>query len=271
MKLNEVIVEGIGDALRTGMYKATGLGGAGAKNLAIRSSFVNNFKQQMKLNQQSAQRSGMPMDMNAFVDSYLAKYKWQASPQQKAQLEKITDPDKLANAMYVVGSQQVRNRQGNAIGAAEPAAPQPKGGQYNQPTISANLSPEDDGISVSSKQLMQAVNQLDSKDNADDLRAIIKTGLRKLYGIDKVNYAKLAKEIMTGQKAPDVQAAEPTTARVVPPSKPGLPSSDEEAKFQQRVQQAAQQQAAAAPVAGWGGGKAGPGVRPPTMLGRVPR
>ncbi len=239
MKLNEVMVEGIGDAIRTGMYKATGLGGTGAKNIAVRSNFVNNFKQQMKLNQQSAQRSGMPLDMNAFVDSYLAKYKWQASPEQKAQLTKITDPDKLANAMYVVGSQQVRDQRGSAIGGST-AGVKGKAGQYNQPTTSATLSPEDDGLSISSQQLMQAVNKLNGKDNADDLRAIIKTGLRKLYGIDRVDYAKLAKEIMTGQKAPAAQPAQPAT--VAPARSGGAPTPAEEARLQQRIQQAAQQQ-----------------------------
>lgn len=42
--------------------------------------------------------------------------------------------------------------------------------------------------------------------------------------------------------APVAPVAPPTTARVAPPRKPGLPSSEEEAKFQQRLQQAAQQQ-----------------------------
>ncbi len=47
MKLKEVIVEGIGDAIRSGIYRATGYGGNPANQSATKVKFINDLKQKL--------------------------------------------------------------------------------------------------------------------------------------------------------------------------------------------------------------------------------
>lgn len=72
----------------------------------------------------------------------------------------------LANAMYIVGQQQMRN-----------------------PKTGIVLSPN-------TKQIMRGVNTLKGEDNVDDLEEIIKLALWKLHGTDKQDYSEFVKQIM---------------------------------------------------------------------------
>lgn len=204
MKLKEVIVEGIGDAIRSGIYKATGYGGNPANQSATKIKFINDLKQKLKLNKDSARRSGVPFDTNKYVDSYLAKYNAKVDDEQREQLKKLANnPDKFANYMYMLMSQQTTNQQGYVQGSNSPQ----QYGQGSQQFGAGNTQ----GIrgqqqAVAAPQLeptttnvIKQIQKLTGPERLDDLSEITKSAMKVLYKQNPTKYADLYKEIMTGK------------------------------------------------------------------------
>ncbi len=204
MKLKEVIVEGIGDAIRSGIYKATGYGGNPANQSATKIKFINDLKQKLKLNKDSARRSGVPFDTNKYVDSYLAKYNAKADDEQREQLKKLANnPDKFANYMYMLMSQQTTNQQGYVKGSNSPqqygaspqqygASPQAGGMAQQQTAAAPQLEP-------TTTNVIKQIQKLTGPERLDDLSEITKSAMKVLYKQNPTKYADLYKEIMTGK------------------------------------------------------------------------
>lgn len=132
MRATEFISEGFWDSAtdlaRRGLYKATGLGGAAGAQSVHRANFIKDFSSQLKLAQNSSERSGIPLDMDEFLTRYFEKYKLPLQDTLKQQLMSVSnDPNKLANAVYM----SVTNRMTGRPASAKPATQQPT---YNQPT-----------------------------------------------------------------------------------------------------------------------------------------
>jgi hypothetical protein len=197
MKLNEIIVnEGIGDSLRSGMYKLTGYGGNPANQSATKIKFINDLKQQIRMNQESAKRAGMPFDMNQYVDSYLAKYNAKASDEQKENLKTLSNnPDKFANYMYNILSQQVTNSQGYVTG--QNTGPSMGGGMTGNKTGGTDATPEEK-LSPATEKVIDAIAKLTGTANFDDLKRIAKTAMQILYKQNPAAYTELYKEILGG-------------------------------------------------------------------------
>jgi hypothetical protein len=152
MKINEVTLkEGIWDHVKNAVYGAAGdttsKGATSAMSGAQRSVFINKFLGIVAAQVKSAKASGMPLNMNNLVNSYLMKNKWAIlDPAQKTYITQLVSAsqggtntkviNQLANAMFQVGAEQVRDKQGNLLKpyeggaqinanepAAEPAAP----------------------------------------------------------------------------------------------------------------------------------------------------
>lgn len=147
MKINEVTLnEGIWDHVKNAVYGAAGdttsKGATSAMSGAQRSVFINKFLGIVAAQVKSAKASGMPLNMNNLVNSYLMKNKWAIlDPAQKTYITQLVSAsqggtntkviNQLANAMFQVGAEQVRDKQGNLlkpyeggaqINANEPAA-----------------------------------------------------------------------------------------------------------------------------------------------------
>lgn len=223
MKANEFIVEySPVDQIRTSMYRNLGMGGDAANEIAGRENFVNRFIQQVKQNQKASGKSGMPLDVDKMVRSYLGQYGWVADEQQQAQLSKLANAvanergimggsalyspnlKKLANAMYTVGSQQLRDPKsglamgGNgAQGAGQPGAP---GGK---PAVAAAAAPEE--LSPATEQVIQKITKLIGPENHDDLERIAKTAMQVLWRQNPKAYTDLYREIMSGTTKKKVQ------------------------------------------------------------------
>lgn len=92
-----------------------------------REVFVNNFIDLIKQNQKASKKAGVPLNVKKMIDSYLMKYGWQTDPEQQMVLDNLADKvsqeqgifggsaiyapnlKKLANAMYMIGAQQLRD------------------------------------------------------------------------------------------------------------------------------------------------------------------
>ena len=195
MKLKEVIVEGIGDAIRSGIYKATGYGGNPANQSATKVKFINDLKQKLKLNKDSAKRSGVPFDTNKYVDSYLAKYNARVDDEQREQLKKLANnPDKFANYMYMLMSQQTTDQSGYVRGNNSPQqlAGSSGGVRGQQATTAPQLEP-------ASTNVIKQIQKLTGPERLDDLAEITKSAMKVLYKQNPTKYADLYKEIMTGK------------------------------------------------------------------------
>jgi len=202
MKLKEVIVEGIGDAIRSGIYRATGYGGNPANQSATKVKFINDLKQKLKLNKDSARRSGVPFDTNKYVDSYLAKYNAKVDDEQRDQLKKLANnPDKFANYMYMLMSQQTANQQGYVQGCPQQygagpqqygAGPQAGGRAQQQTATAPQLEP-------TTTNVIKQIQKLTGPERLDDLAEITKSAMKVLYKQNPTKYSDLYKEIMTGK------------------------------------------------------------------------
>ncbi len=140
MKINEVeqLNEGLGDWARAAIYNTLGIGGQKGNQAATMYHFIDGFKQQLGQTLRAAKSSGLPVDYDQIIDSYLNKYGWYANPQQKEYLKSIaSNPTKLAKAMYAVGVNQFRDKNGTIND------PRTQGNQ-NQPSIDANKDGKDD-------------------------------------------------------------------------------------------------------------------------------
>jgi hypothetical protein len=208
MKLNEIIVnEGIGDSLRSGMYKLTGYGGNPANQSATKIKFINDLKQQIRMNKESAKRAGMPFDMNQYVDSYLAKYNANASDEQKENLKTLADnPDKFANYMYNILSRQVTNSQGYVTG-------QNTGLGMGGGTGSTAAAPEET-LSPATEKIIDTIARFTGTANFDDLKRIAKTAMQILYKQNPTAYTELYREILSGDTKQGLTAKEISDRRL---------------------------------------------------------
>lgn len=215
MKANEFIVEFSPiDQIRTSMYRNLGIGGDAANEIAGRDNFVNRFVQQVKQNQKSSAKSGMPFDVDKMVRSYLGQYGWVADPEQQEQLSKLAaavskekgvmggaamySPNlkKLANAMYMIGSQQLRDpKTGLAVGGKGAAGQAGAAGSV-QAGGQAAQAPEQ--LSTATEQIVDKIQKLLGPENNDDLERIAKTAMQVLWKQNPTAYTDLYKEIMTG-------------------------------------------------------------------------
>lgn len=193
MKLKEVILEfGPVDQIRTSMYRNLGIGGPDANELAAKDNFLKRFKQQVKLNQQSA---GKYFNLPELANAYLSQYGWVANPQDQARINDMAergDINELANYMYYMGSKQVRNpKTGSVIGGMQ-------GGQASAGQQGAGAE-EQPQLSQPTQQTIKQISKLTGKDNYDDLEQIAKNAMRQLYKQNPARYTELYKEIMTGK------------------------------------------------------------------------
>lgn len=204
MRAKEILVkEGLGDVLDTvrgGLYRATGFGGAGGNVAATRTRFINDFITQYKLANRSANQGGIPFDTKTFVQSYLAKNKWTANPEQMEKLLSITDPKQLGNALYAVGMQQLRDKSGYIVDMPTGGVNSQNQGRGN--TLGSTTQPqpqdqEDTTLDPAGLQILKQLKSLKGPKYEKDLQEIIKTALWNLYGTDKQDYTEFVKQIMS--------------------------------------------------------------------------
>jgi len=231
MKINEVILnEGVlgslvnaagkaltgtgqaNDWLGTQMQKfgAVPMGTTGTQNI-----FLKNFVQEYNTIAKSAKASGMQMpDMKTYVTDYLEQQGWSAD---EPTIDKITsssgnDINKVANAMYMIGMRQKRNKNGQVQQRrVEPTMGQGAAGggisHSNEPTMGAPA------MSSSVKQIISAITRMSSETDEAGLEEIAKAAMQKLYKLSKSEYAELRQEILTGKKA-QTAATKPGTAEL---------------------------------------------------------
>lgn len=146
MRANEFVNEGFRDWVGKNLYNLTGVDDkyGNRSSAAGRDRFIGNFKAYFSQVLQSAKAAGAPMDVQAMVNSYLAKNKWTiSSPQQKAAVDKVIDKmqqsgygggavTELANLMYMIGAEQIRDKYGSAIDTTK-AAPATDATQTTDP------------------------------------------------------------------------------------------------------------------------------------------
>jgi hypothetical protein len=226
------------------MYRNLGIGGDAANEVAAKQNFVDRFMQQVKQNQKASATSGMPLDVNQMVQSYLGQYGWVVSPAQQAKLSQMADAvggerglmggasmyapklKQLANAMYMIGSQQLRDpKTGLTIQGAGGQGGGSAGGQ-------ASAAAEPEQLSPATEQIVQRIQKLLGSENNDDLEIIAKTAMQVLYKQNPTAYTELYKEIMTGEtkkkarspedirKVKQARAARVANRSAVPGSKP---------------------------------------------------
>lgn len=208
MKLNEVIVENaFTDALKYGMFKATGLGGTSAVEIAFQKQFLEKFKQQAQLALRSAKAAGgnaNPTEIEKIAHNFLNQYKWSPDSDQEAKLKELAgviaqDPsgsniNKLGNYLYFIGRQQ------NASRGMD------RSGRRVEPTLgaagSARQEPELNSVS---QTVVKQLEKLTGPKNFDDLETIAKVAMQMLYKQNPSRYAELYKEITSGatKKAAD--------------------------------------------------------------------
>lgn len=201
MKLKEVILElGTADQIRTSMYRNLGIGGAEGNELAAKDNFLKRFKQQVKLNQQSA---GKYFDLPELVTSYLSQYGWVANAQDQERLQDMAkggNIDELANYMYYLGSKQIRNPKTGAVlggGSSIPSGQAGAAGGQQMPLADQPV------LSPPTQQTIKQIAKLTGKENYDDLEQIAKNSMRQLYKQNPARYTELYKEIMTGKSNPN--------------------------------------------------------------------
>lgn len=237
MRLKEVIVETqlneFGDQIRTSMYRNLGIGGDAANEIAAKKNFVDRFTQQVKQNQKAASKSGLPLNMDKLIKSYLGQYGWSADAEQQTQLKQLADavsketgmmggsafysPEltKLANAMYMIGSQQIRDpRTGQSLGGGAGL----QGGGPGGASAGDSAGATDDGkpepeLSVTTQQIIAKIQKLVGKDNLDDLTSIAKYAMQVLYKQSPQTYTDLYKEIMTGETKKKALSPQEVAAR----------------------------------------------------------
>lgn len=176
MKSKEFISEQFMDKARAALYKSTGIGGQSALTIASKFDFMKDIKNQLRLAQDSAKQAGIPFDPASFVSGYLQKFKLTASPEQQKQLaDRATDPDKFANLMYLVVSQQ---------------------GDRGTPKQQDNTSPGTD-------RAIEFIKTLKGSQNLDDIRTVVLAGLKQLYAQNPTEYNRLYKDIMRGTAGDD--------------------------------------------------------------------
>lgn len=201
MKLNEILKEDWDD-VRGALYKYTGLGGKSGNMAAARTKFVSDFEQQFSMAQKSAAKGGVPFSVPNYIQSYLRRYHWYATPEQIQELTKITDPTKLAHAVYAVGIQQSRDKNGYVDARKEPTM----GTEPAAKQAPAN-KPEDATIEPQAQQVLKTVKSMKGPKFERDLEEIIKLAMWNLYGTDKQDYNDLVKRIMNKQTTKNPQQA----------------------------------------------------------------
>ena len=220
----------LGDYAKGKLYQYTGFGGKPGNTSATRTKFTNDFSQQFKLAQRSARQGGVDFSVPDYVQAYLRRYNWYATPEQLEQLSKITDPTKLANAMYAVGIQQSRDKYGHVddprgkddpTGSKGNAAMSSMANQLmgnQQPTPAQGA--EDQTIEPQTQQLMKTVKTMKGGKFEKDLEEIVKLALWNLYGTDKQDYSEFVKSIMAGKTkqnpAQQQQQAGPQPGQIEP-------------------------------------------------------
>lgn len=214
------------------LYQYTGFGGKPGNTSATRTKFTNDFSQQFKLAQRSARQGGIDFSVPDYVQAYLRRYNWYATPQQLQQLSQITDPTKLANAIYAVGIQQSRDKHGHVDdtrgkddptgskgnAAIDSMANQLMGNQQTPQTTPAQGG-EDQTIEPQTQQLMKTVKTMKGGKFEKDLEEIVKLALWNLYGTDKQDYSEFVKSIMSGktkQNPAQQQVAGPRPGQIEP-------------------------------------------------------
>jgi hypothetical protein len=186
MRFDEIIAEGISDSIRSSMYRNLGIGGTEAGEIAAKQNFIDRFKQQIKLNQQSGKAAGGfgTDDLQQMVDSYLSQYGWVANEKDRLAISKYIETnniDALSNQMYLVGSKQFRDPKTGSV--INPAKTQDKG----QPVLN-NVA----------TGIITQLKKLSGEESLDDLEQITKHAMQRLYKLNPSSYQQLYKEITSG-------------------------------------------------------------------------
>lgn len=215
-------LSGAADWAKGKLYKHTGLGGAGGNASATRTKFINDFAQQYKLAQRSARQGGVEFSVPDYVQAYLRRYNWFATPDQLAQVSKVADPTQLANAIYAIGMQQSRDKYGNVDAkqkSSTPAASTDTSGAAASPATPGQDA-EDTTIEPQTQQVLKTVKNLKGDKYEKDLEEIVKLALWNLYGTDKQDYGEFVKSIMGGKTktnpAQQQQQAGPRPGQIEP-------------------------------------------------------
>jgi len=181
-------VDDILDQFKGSLYRFTGMGGEQGNMAATRTKFISDFAQQYKLAQRSARQGGIEFNAPEYVQAYLRRYNWQASPEQLAKIENITDPNQLANAVYAIGIQQSRDKYGQVDTRAS-----------KQPVTKSSGTVDNPVLTKPSQQILSTMKNMKGEDYKDDLESIVRLALNNLYATDPGDYGQEVKRIM-GQK-----------------------------------------------------------------------
>lgn len=195
MKINDVVLKEDWDDVRGSIYKYTGLGGGSGNAAATRTKFISDFANQFRMAQKSATKGGVTFSAPEYIQAYLRRYNWFATPAQIAELTQITDPTKLANAVYAVGIQQSRDKHGQVDNRIEPTMGGPAQGNMKK----TNTPPEDTTLEPTTQTIIKTLKTIKGSKYEADLREIIKQALWNLYGTDKQDYSEFVKSIMAGK------------------------------------------------------------------------
>lgn len=194
---------GVGDWLKSQMYRYGGVGGQSGNIAATKSIFINNFKQEYNQISKSAKKSGMDVPPIAeFANDYIAQAGWKANP---AQIDKMVaasggDIDKVANGVYAVAmTNRATTQKGNPAQTAQ-------GKPATAPTQTA--SGQEIELAPTTDKIIKTIQNMTGTSYADDLERIANNALQQLYGSNKSAYAAARKAIIN--PAQSTERIEPT-------------------------------------------------------------
>lgn len=179
----------VGDWAKAKAY--TNLGGLGGKSgagAAARQSFLSKFVSDYNRYMMSAKQGGMEQpSMQEYVESYINKYKWNASPEQVAKIVTASagDVNKLANNMFTLASDQSYDEFGRTGGQG--------GGFRRQSTKDADA---DEGQPSAMGQ--KIANNVGMMRDKRDLTVVAKAAMNRLDRVNPAAYKELRQEVITG-------------------------------------------------------------------------
>jgi hypothetical protein len=198
MKLDEFIIkESIADKFKTGLFKNLGIGGEAGEELLAKDMFIKRLVQQFKNSINSAKMAGdEDPDVGDMVTSYINKYRWQTTPRDQQMLSNLSQEaqtnqsalTKLANYLYVVGSNQPKSSANNQ--------------DRTEPTSQVTGSSQDK-IAPTTQTIVSSINKLVGPNYFDDLTLVAKAAMNALYKQNPTEYTKLYREIVSGGSTAD--------------------------------------------------------------------
>ena len=154
MKISEirpVVKEDLKDAIKSGLYRATGGGlyGRTGQQAALKGNFITKFANQLALNLKSSKSAGVGgFDLDDYLKTYAAQYGWNLTPVEIENITKLSTKagpnpgagslQKIANYMYILADKYRDTRKtGGAPEASGGSTPKRGGGSPTGPTAPA--------------------------------------------------------------------------------------------------------------------------------------